>query len=159
MRVGKEWVIRAVKCSLDLRRAVAFGTLGTCGEWGWRPDTRGVSLGGDLPTHPLLLLSGYYMRRKVCDSSTSYFSPSSRLAVFAKLFLSVHLESAAVWRRDLCAWAHVAVGIFFFNLSENPAFIMPRSFLVKKYFSSKKPYYRESQMESQTGKFFTHWLI
>uniref|UniRef100_A0A096M925 Snail family zinc finger 1b n=1 Tax=Poecilia formosa TaxID=48698 RepID=A0A096M925_POEFO len=32
---------------------------------------------------------------------------------------------------------------------------MPRSFLVKKYFSNKKPYYRESQLESQTGKFST----
>uniref|UniRef100_A0A3Q1F758 Snail family zinc finger 1b n=2 Tax=Acanthochromis polyacanthus TaxID=80966 RepID=A0A3Q1F758_9TELE len=28
---------------------------------------------------------------------------------------------------------------------------MPRSFLVKKYFSSRKPYYRESQLESQTA--------
>ncbi|KAK1898366.1 Protein snail like Sna [Dissostichus eleginoides] len=28
---------------------------------------------------------------------------------------------------------------------------MPRSFLVKKYFSSKKPYYRESHLESQTA--------
>ncbi|XP_038127262.1 snail family zinc finger 1b [Cyprinodon tularosa] len=28
---------------------------------------------------------------------------------------------------------------------------MPRSFLVKKYFSNKKPYYRESQLESQTA--------
>lgn len=32
---------------------------------------------------------------------------------------------------------------------------MPRSFLVKKYFSNKKPYYRESQLESQTGKFLS----
>ncbi|KAF7209967.1 snail family zinc finger 1b [Nothobranchius furzeri] len=28
---------------------------------------------------------------------------------------------------------------------------MPRSFLVKKYFSSKKPYYKESQLDSQTA--------
>ncbi|KAK2851505.1 hypothetical protein Q5P01_007781 [Channa striata] len=28
---------------------------------------------------------------------------------------------------------------------------MPRSFLVKKYFSNKKPYYRDSQLESQTA--------
>ncbi|XP_017270509.1 snail family zinc finger 1b [Kryptolebias marmoratus] len=28
---------------------------------------------------------------------------------------------------------------------------MPRSFLVKKYFSSKKPHYRESQLDSQTA--------
>ncbi|CAF91442.1 unnamed protein product [Tetraodon nigroviridis] len=32
---------------------------------------------------------------------------------------------------------------------------MPRSFLVKKYFSNKKPCYRESHLESQRGKF--HW--
>lgn len=30
---------------------------------------------------------------------------------------------------------------------------MPRSFLVKKYFSNKKPCYRESHLESQSGKF------
>lgn len=28
---------------------------------------------------------------------------------------------------------------------------MPRSFLVKKYFSNKKPCYRESLLDSQTG--------
>lgn len=32
---------------------------------------------------------------------------------------------------------------------------MPRSFLVKKYFSNKKPCYKESQLESQTGKLFS----
>lgn len=67
---------RAVKGSLELRFApAAFGTLGTCGEWGWSPDTRGVSLGGDLSTHTLLLSSGYYMRREVCDTPTRYSHP------------------------------------------------------------------------------------
>lgn len=36
---------------------------------------------------------------------------------------------------------------------------MPRSFLVKKYFSNKKPYYRESQQESQTGMLFYFTLM
>lgn len=50
--------------------------------------------------------------------------------------------------------------IIFFNSSEEkPDLNMPRSFLVKKYFSNKKPYYRESQLESQTGKFFPPSLI
>ena len=46
---------------------------------------------------------------------------------------------------------------FFFLVStsqpEKVEHNMPRSFLVKKYFSNKKPYYRESQLESQAGKF------
>lgn len=47
------------------------------------------------------------------------------------------------------------MGIIPFNLPVKPDVNMPRSFLVKKYFSNKKPYYRESQLESQTGKFFS----
>lgn len=37
-------------------------------------------------------------------------------------------------------------------LQEKADLRMPRSFLVKKYFSNKKPCYRESHLESQSGK-------
>lgn len=40
---------------------------------------------------------------------------------------------------------------YYFELSVQPDLKMPRSFLVKKYFSNKKPCYRESQLESQTA--------
>ncbi len=158
MSVGKEGAVR--NAQLDLRLATAFGAMGTCGEWAG--GAWGVSWGGDLPTHPASSPLCLLYEEPTFRSVNKTYSASVIVLFLSKLFLSVRLESAAVWRRDLWIWAHSAVGIIiiFFNLSEKPDLNMPRSFLVKKYFSNKKPYYRESQLESQTGKFFflTDWL-
>lgn len=80
-------------------------------------------------------------------------------SAFFKWFpLFVPLEFAAVWIKVRFNWSarrrRGTTEILDEILQGKKAKLnMPRSFLVKKYFSNKKPCYRESHLESQSGKF------
>uniref|UniRef100_A0A671WAW5 Snail family zinc finger 1b n=2 Tax=Sparus aurata TaxID=8175 RepID=A0A671WAW5_SPAAU len=82
------------------------------------------------------------MRRRLSQQDTLNFASGL-------VDLSQSLPSAAARRGDPSAPPGIYTSIFFFKVT--PDLNMPRSFLVKKYFSNKKPYYRESHLESQTA--------
>lgn len=111
--------LEAWNAQLDLRFAAAFGTLGTCGEWGWwRPDTHGVCLWAEIcPPTPLLLpLWLLYEEATLRSPHQDTFNLGSCLLYLSKRFLSVRLIPAAFWRRAAWIWAHSSVGIIILKL-------------------------------------------
>lgn len=105
-----------------------------------------MSLGGDLHTHPFASAPfGYYMRRQLCEPSTRFIQLRWRCCYPLRPLQSKISRSE---RTPPC-------GNISLHLFEKAEINMPRSFLVKKYFSNKKPCYKESQLESQTGKLFS----
>lgn len=138
--------------------ATAFGTLGTCGEPRLAaPWQAGVCQWAVIcPPSPLRLPLAFYMRRRLWDHVNEIHSARqcrSALQVFSILPSPVPPGILQLCGSK-CVYAAVGLLAHFFDILQEKADLdMPRSFLVKKYFSSKKPCYRESHLESQRGEF------
>lgn len=107
------------------------------------------------PPSPLRLHSAYYMRREATLRSVNEIHSVRRWCCSAPQVFSIRpsglcscLDQSAFY---LSARRRGTTLILYEILQEN--LNMPRSFLVKKYFSNKKTCYRESHLESQSGKF------
>lgn len=82
---GKERVMWTVKCTIRFTLCSSFWHIRHL----WRPDARGVSLGGDLPTHPAASpLAAYYMRRQLCGHLTEIHSSLWAVSKFPPSVLS-----------------------------------------------------------------------
>ena len=152
MYVGKEGAIRGVKCTIRFAPRCSFWHIGHLWWAGLVAPWHTGCVFGRRPAHPLRYFSPLVTIWG--GDSVNKIDSTSLVDLLISLSLSVLQQPEEEIRAHTREFTQV---FFFFKVT--PDLNMPRSFLVKKYFSNKKPYYRESHLESQTGKFLPLSLI